>query len=227
MKNSPWAKLIKRATPSMRASPAATMAYIAPSVSPWSSCSRRSKIMGAPKWPPISWGPRHGPQTPRRSERPGEAVALLDHGLRSIQQGRARRQLLEDVQLAVTHLDQDHVDPGLVIGVELDRTKRRILDVDLFERGANRLAIGLALFFERDLERRHHRPFERDRSEAAVDARRDLVALGPLLVPVGIQTGEPVAGLDDAVTDLRIVTHLVEKLGRRQAAAREDLLRQP
>jgi len=24
------------------------------------------------------WGPRHGPQTPQRSERPGEPVALLD-----------------------------------------------------------------------------------------------------------------------------------------------------
>src|SRR5262249_35076965 len=30
-----------------------------------------------PSRPP--WGPRNGPQTPRRSERPGEPVALLDH----------------------------------------------------------------------------------------------------------------------------------------------------
>jgi hypothetical protein len=42
MKNSPWAKLISRATPSISARPAATMAYIAPSVRPCSSCSRMS-----------------------------------------------------------------------------------------------------------------------------------------------------------------------------------------
>src|SRR5262245_62147425 len=216
MKNSPCAKLIKRATPSMRASPDATIAYSAPSVSPCSSCSRRSEIMGAPKWPP---------NPPGGSGRPGGAVAPLEHARRSIQERRARRQLLDDVQLAVTHLDQDHVDPGLVIGVELDRAERRGLAVDFFERGADRLAIGLALLFERDLERRHDRPFERDGGEAAVDARRHLVALGPLLVPVGIETGEPVACLDDAVTDLRIVTDLVEELGGREAASRENLLR--
>src|SRR5438034_3017031 len=118
MKNSPCAKLIRRATPSMSASPAATMAYMAPSVRPCSSCSRRSEIS-------VTWGPRNGPQTPKRSERPGPAVALLDHPSRSIEQGRARRQLFEDAQLAVAHLEQDHVDPGLVMVVELDRTDRK------------------------------------------------------------------------------------------------------
>src|SRR5919201_83267 len=133
MKNSPCAKLISRATPSMSASPAATMAYMAPSVRPCSSCSRTSEIC-------VTWGPRNGPQTPNRSERRGAAVALLDHPARSIQQSRARRQLLEDVQLAVTHLDEDHVDPRLVIGVEFDRAERRVLDVDLLERRADGLA---------------------------------------------------------------------------------------
>src|SRR5437016_2476133 len=98
MKNSPCAKLIRRATPSMSASPAATMAYMAPSVRPCSSCSRRSEI---------TWGPRNGPQTPNGSERPGGAVALLDHPSRSIQERRARRQLFEDAQLAVAHLVQE------------------------------------------------------------------------------------------------------------------------
>src|SRR5690242_3537312 len=127
MKNSPWAKLIKRATPSMSASPAATIAYMAPSVRPCSSGSKRSVTMGAPTWPP-------NPQTfgaPRRSR-----CAPLSRD-RSIQERRARRQLLENVQLPVAHLDQDHVDPRLVIRVELDRTKRRLLDVDLLERGAD------------------------------------------------------------------------------------------
>ena len=81
------------------------------------------------------------------------------------------------------HLDQDHVDPGLVIRVELDGPERRVLDVDLLERGADRRAVGLAVLLERDLQRRHHRPPERDGGEAAVDARRDLVALGPLACP--------------------------------------------
>jgi hypothetical protein len=35
----------------MSASPAATIAYIAPSVTPCSNCSRRSVNMGAPRWP--------------------------------------------------------------------------------------------------------------------------------------------------------------------------------
>src|SRR5687768_14423795 len=48
MKNSPWAKLISRATPSISASPAATMAYIAPRVAPCRSCSSRSKISSVP-----------------------------------------------------------------------------------------------------------------------------------------------------------------------------------
>src|SRR5205814_306839 len=220
MKNSPCAKLIRRATPSMSASPAATMAYMAPSVRPCSSCSRRSEIS-------VTWGPRNGPQTPKRSECPGPAVALLDHPSRSIEQGRARRQLFEDAQLAVAHLEQDHVDPGLVMVVELDRTERRVLDVDLLQRRADRLAIGVSLLLQRDLDRGHDGPLERDGREAAVDARRNLVTLGPLLVPVGIETGDPIAGLDDAVADLRVVAHLVQELGGRQAAARVDPLRQP
>src|SRR5207249_212344 len=216
MKNSPCAKLIRRATPSMSASPAATMAYMAPSVRPCSSCSRRSVIMGAPTWPP---------NPPGGSGRPGSAVAPLEFA--SIQQGRARRQLFEDAQLAVAHLEQDHVDPGLVMVVELDRTERRVLDVDLLQRRADRLAIGVPLLLQRDLDRGHDGPLERDGREAAVDARRNLVTLGPLLVPVGIETGDPIAGLDDAVADLRVVAHLVQELGGRQAAARVDSLRQP
>src|SRR5882724_4078965 len=137
MKNSPWAKLISRATPSMSASPAATMAYIAPRVQPCRSCSATS----------IKWGPRNGPQTPKRSERPGGAVTLLEYA--SIEERGARRQLFQDPELAVAHLDQDHVDPRLVIGVELDRAQRRVLDVDLFQRVADRLAIGLAVLLQR------------------------------------------------------------------------------
>ncbi len=34
MKNSPWAKLISRTTPNIKASPAATIAYIEPRVRP-------------------------------------------------------------------------------------------------------------------------------------------------------------------------------------------------
>src|SRR5262249_37320800 len=182
MKNSPWAKLISRATPSMSASPAATMAYIAPRVAPCSSSSIRSKIMGAPKCPP---------NPPGGSGRRGGAVTPLD--VASIQERRARRQLFEDLELAVTHLDQDHVDPRLVVGVELDRAKRRVLDVHFLQRRADGLAIGLAVLLERDLQRWYHRPLERDRGQRAVDARRHLVALGPLLVPLGIERVDPVA----------------------------------
>src|SRR5918996_2314783 len=190
MKNSPWAKLIRRATPSMSASPAATMAYMEPRVRPCRTCSRMSPI------------------------------SLLE-------QRRARRQLLEDAELAVADLEQDHVDPRLVVVVELDRPQRRVLDVDLRQRGADAGAVGLAVLLQRDLERRRHRPLERDGGQAAMDARRHLVALGPLLVPVGIEPGDPVARLDDAVADLGIVPHLVEELGGGQAAERVDLLRQP
>src|SRR2546428_2376316 len=192
MKNSPWAKLMRRATPSMSASPAATMAYMEPRVRPCSTCSSMSAISAG-----------------------------------SIQERRARLELLEDAQLAVAHLDQDHVDPGLVVIVELDRAQRRVLDVDLLQRRADGLAIGLAVLLQRDLDGRHDRPPERDGGQAAVDAWRHLVALGPLLVPVGIETDDPVAGLDDAVADLRVVAHLVEELGGGEAAAREHLLRQP
>src|SRR5713101_3785626 len=37
----------------------------------------------------LRWGPRHGPHTPRRSERPREAVALLDTPRRSERPGKA------------------------------------------------------------------------------------------------------------------------------------------
>src|SRR5438445_8673008 len=228
MKNSPWAKLMRRATPSMSASPAATMAYMEPRVSPCSTCSRTS----------IRWGPRNGPQVlqarelrplglpGKRSEHPGGAVALLEDTTRAIQQRRARLELLEDAQLAVAHLEQDHVDPRLVVVVELDRAERRVLDVDLLQRRADGLAIGSAVLLQRDLDRGHDRPLERDGGQAAVDARRYLMALRPLLVPIRIQADDPVAGLDDAIADLRVVAHLVEELGGGKAAAREDLLAQ-
>src|SRR5438094_1227818 len=126
MKNSPWAKLMRRATPSMSASPAATMAYMEPRVSPCSTCSRTS----------IRWGPRNGPQVlqarelrplglpGKRSEHPGGAVALLEDTTRSIQQRRARLELLEDAQLAVAHLEQDHVDHPRGLLLELIRPGR-------------------------------------------------------------------------------------------------------
>src|SRR2546425_7834996 len=190
MKNSPWAKLIRRATPSMSASPAATMAYMEPRVRPCSTCSRTSEI-------------------------------------RSVQQRRARLELLQNAKLAVAHLEQDHVDPRLVVVIELDRPERRVLDVDLLQRRADGLAIGSAVLLQRDLDRRHDRPLERDGGQAAVDARRYLVALRPLPVPVRIEAGDPVAGLDDAIADLRVVAHLVQELGGGEAAAREDPLRQP
>src|SRR5262249_61491680 len=88
-------------------------------------------------------------------------------------------------------------------------------------------AIRLTVLLERDLERRYHRPLQRDGREAAVDARRYLVALGPLLVPVGIEAGDPVTGLDDAVADLGIVADLEEELGAAEASSREHALREP
>src|SRR5882724_10181841 len=194
MKNSPWAKLMRRATPSMSASPAATMAYMEPRVRPCSTCSRTSSIR---------WGPRNGPQTPRVVR-----GAPAEPWRPSIQERRARLELLEDAQLAVAHLEQDHVDPRLVVVVELDRAQRRVLDVDLLQRRADGLAIGLAVLLQRELDRGHDRPPERDGRQAAVDARRHLVALRPLPVPVRIEAGDPVARLDDAVPDLRVVAHL-------------------
>src|SRR4029453_3282016 len=113
------------------------------------------------------------------------------------------------------------------VRVELEGPQRRVLDVDFLERRADGRAIGLAVLLEGDLQRRYDRPPQRDGRETAVDARRDLVPLGPLAVPLGIEAGDPVAGLDDAVADLGVVLHLVEELGRAQAAAREDLLLQP
>src|SRR3989454_9464742 len=129
MKNSPCAKLMRRATPSMSASPAATMAYMEPRVRPCSTCSRTS----------ITWGPRNGPQVlqarelrplglpGKRSEHPGGPLALIDATTRSIQQRRARLELLEDAQLAAAHLPQAHVDPPLMVVVVLDRVARRAL----------------------------------------------------------------------------------------------------
>src|SRR5262249_57721887 len=145
---------------------------------------------------------------------------------KSVKERRACRQLFQDVELTVADLDQYHVDPGLVIGVELDRAERRVLDVDLLQRCADGLAIGLTMLLERDLERRHHRPLERDGGEAAVNARRHLVALGPFLVPLRIEPGDPVTGLDDTVTDLGIVADLIEEFGGAEASAREHPLRE-
>src|SRR5260370_14895665 len=210
MKSSPGGKLIRRATPSMSASPAATMAYMDPRVRPCSTCSRMSDI---------TWGPRNGPQT-RRVVRGAPAERWRN----SIQQRRASLELFEDAELAVAHLDQDHVDPGLVVVVELDRAERRVLDVDLRQRRADGLAIGLAVLLQRDLDGRHDRPLERDGGQAAVDARRHLVALGPLLVPIGIEADDPVACLDDADADLRVVAHLVQVLGGCADDARAHLL---
>src|SRR2546427_12898156 len=109
MKNSPWAKLMRRATPSMSASPAATMAYMEPRVSPCSTCSRTS----------ITWGPRNGPQVlqarelrplglpGKRSEHTGGAVSILEDTRRSILQRRGRVELLVDTKMAVAHLQLD------------------------------------------------------------------------------------------------------------------------
>src|SRR5207245_11511567 len=138
MKSSPWAKLSRRATPSMSASPAATMAYMEPRVRPCSTCSRTSEI-------------------------------------RSVQQRRARLELLQNAKLAVTHLEQDHVNPRLVVVIELDRPERRVLDVDLLQRRADGLAIGSDVLLQRGLERGQHRPLERESRQAAADAERDLV----------------------------------------------------
>ena len=49
----------------------------------------------------MTWGPRHGPQTPRRSERPGKAVALL--GKRLVEHPTVRFLALAGALLAAYH----------------------------------------------------------------------------------------------------------------------------
>src|SRR5687767_14924955 len=153
MKNSPWAKLMRRTTPNMRARPVATIAYIEPSVSPWRSCSSRSST-GAP-------------------------------GL--LQERGAGGDLLDDLELAAAHLDQDHVDPRLVVLVELDGPDGRVLHVDLREGVADGLAVGLARRLDRLLDGGDDSVLERQRGEAAVDAHGRLPALQPPLLPLGIE----------------------------------------
>src|SRR5687768_2312347 len=133
MKNSPWAKLMRRTTPNMRARPVATIAYIEPSVSPWRSCSSRSST-GSP-------------------------------GL--LQERGTGRDPLDDLELAATHLDEDHVDPRLVILVELDGADGRVLHVHLLERVTNGLPVRLARLLDGALDGGHHGVLEGERGEAA------------------------------------------------------------
>src|SRR4026208_1244182 len=125
MKNSPWAKLISRATPSISASPGATIAYMDPSVTPCTSCSRTAWIRSAPHG-----GPDMAPKPPnvrRPPAEPGCSSFVREDGCRrsgrgathdrsrSIQQRRARGEFFQDLDLSVLHLEQYHVDPGLMV----------------------------------------------------------------------------------------------------------------
>ena len=174
MKNSPWAKLIRRATPEHQRQPRRHHRVHGPQ-----GQAVHELLENVLDQVRITWGPRDGPQAPGAArDAPAEPGRPSYPACRSIQERRARGDFLQNLELAVAHLDQDHVDPGLVVLVELDRAQRRVLDVDLFERGrgstgdrpcrSSSCAISM---------RRHHRPLERDGRQAAVDARRDLVAL--------------------------------------------------
>src|SRR6187397_1161708 len=178
---------MRRTTPNMSASPAATMAYSAPRVRPWIASSSRSSTRAL----------------------------------------RLDRDRFHEVELAALDLDDEHVDEGLVGLVELDPPHRRIGDVDLLQRVADRLSIGAARLLDGLLDGGGHGVAEGDGGEAAVDADGDLPALEPPLVPLGVEGGRPVGGLDEAVGDRRGVLHLEEKLLRGHAAAGEELLRQP
>src|SRR5215472_1645726 len=241
MKNSPCAKLINRTTPNMRASPAATMAYIEPRVRPWITCSSRSSMVRLLKrahllrWRPRPHAQRTG-STPRAwpsgaashlspFEQPARLTASpVRRAERLLQDGGAGGDLLEQADLAALHLEQDHVDPRLVVIVELDGAERRLLHVDLLERVADGLAIGLAVLLERQLDRRHHRVLEGQRGEAAMDADGRLPALEPALLPLGIERGRPERGLHDALADGRVVLGEIEELDGGHAAAREQTL---
>src|SRR5687768_2512244 len=106
----------------------------------------------------MTWGARGGPPKPPALRAPAKPWRSASAG--SIEQSRTRGQLFEDPDFPVLHLEQDHVDPRLVVLIELDRAERRVLHVDFRERGANRRAVGLAVLLQRDLERGHHRVLE-------------------------------------------------------------------
>src|SRR3989442_6511191 len=212
MKNSPWAKLTRRTTPNIRARPVATMAYMDPSVRPWIVCSRRSSI----------------PKTrTRRRERSGLPPRASGRWRGLPENRRARRELLDDPELDASHLDEDHVDPGLVILVELDRADRRVLHIDLLEGVPDRRPIRSAGLLDRELERRGDGVLERQCRHAAVDPHGRLPPLEPLPLPVGVERRRPERGLDDAVADRRVVLDLVQELDGRDAAASINLLREP
>src|SRR4030095_7336101 len=196
MKNSPCAKLMSRTTPNINASPAATIAYIAPRVSPWTSCSISSST-------PLPRSVRCACSAP-----PGS--------------GRLGRHLLHDLELVVLDLEQDHVDVRLVVVVELDGTHRRVRDVHLLQGVADRLAIDLAGLLDRDLDGGHDRVLEGDGRHGAVDPRGHLPAFGPLLVPRGIESRRPVARLDGALGEPGRVLGLEEELRSGDAAPRVD-----
>src|SRR5215472_11969259 len=117
MKNSPCAKLISRTTPNMRASPAATMAYIEPRVRPWITCSSRSSMVRLLKrahllrWRPRPHAQRTG-STPRVRpagaasnlgpfEQPaGPTASPVTRAQRLLQDGGTGGNLLEHVDLA-------------------------------------------------------------------------------------------------------------------------------
>src|SRR5688572_28208309 len=185
------------------------------------------------------WAKLMSRTTPNMSARPVATIAYMEPrvspwrscssrsstGSPGLLQERGRgRDLLDHLELAAAHLDEDHVDPRLVILVELDGTDGRVLDVDLREGVADRLAIRLARGLDRLFDGGDHGVLERERGEAAVDAHGRLPPLEPPLLPLGIEGGRPVGGLHDAVADGRIVLHLPEELRGGEAAARVDLL---
>ncbi len=194
MKNSPWAKLISRTTPNMSARPAATIAYIEPRVSPWTSCSIRSSSIS--------------------SRRYCRSAGLV---------GSFSRILIWPPFISIRiMLIQAWWYSSNLIGPE-----RRLLHVDLLERVADALAVDLAVLLDGLLDGGHDGVLEGERGEAAVDAHRRLPALEPALLPLGIERGRPVGGLDHAVADRRVVLGELEELHGGHAAAGIDPLLEP
>src|SRR5437667_6855635 len=123
MKNSPWAKLIRRTTPNMRARPAATMAYIEPSVSPWISCSSRSSMPPHPHalspYPlPLRGRGMRDDSLSRSRERVGVRVGPLLTP-RLLEDGGAGRDPFQNSELYAIHLEDEHVYTCLMVIVAL------------------------------------------------------------------------------------------------------------
>src|SRR5688500_6236708 len=167
--------------------------------------------------------------TPNMSARPAATMAysaprvspwIASSRRSSTRPLRLDRNRFHEAELSALDLHDEHVDEGLVGVVELDAPDGRAGHVDLLERVADRLAVGAARLLDGLLDGGRHRVAEGDGGEAAVDADGHLPALEPPLVPLGVEGGRPVRGLDEAVRDRRRVLHLEQELLRGHAAAR-------